>query len=244
MIVHVEYRCPECDKVFNCPANLASHRRWHKPKNNNNNNPFLKLSASAEEDLIPSTCQACGKTFKKASTLRKHQQNRCSASSSSSLNISTESSSPSKSSSSSSSTGKSYSIEELLSPSRKSAEPPKERQLKCRICQVHFQTPRELENHCFEQCSPPPPPPPPLLTQHQQSQQQHQLISCPACPQLTFPDISLLSRHVSKFHLPALSSGNTNTRPSSFTPSQHQLPNQSSLPPPPLLSIAALASRS
>ncbi|KAK0410071.1 hypothetical protein QR680_004926 [Steinernema hermaphroditum] len=31
-IAYEAYKCPECDKVFSCPANLASHRRWHKPR--------------------------------------------------------------------------------------------------------------------------------------------------------------------------------------------------------------------
>ncbi|KAI1719735.1 insulinoma-associated protein 1 [Ditylenchus destructor] len=38
-IMHEEYRCPECEKTFSCPANLASHRRWHRPKMLDTNEP-------------------------------------------------------------------------------------------------------------------------------------------------------------------------------------------------------------
>lgn len=65
-IVLLEYRCPECGKRFNCPANLASHRRWHKPKDE----VLKKQEASDSDQQFP--CNECGKHFKRQAYLRKH----------------------------------------------------------------------------------------------------------------------------------------------------------------------------
>uniref|UniRef100_A0A3P8T6E6 Insulinoma-associated 1a n=1 Tax=Amphiprion percula TaxID=161767 RepID=A0A3P8T6E6_AMPPE len=96
-IVRVEYRCPECDKVFSCPANLASHRRWHKPKpqsgaqnlecdkvaasgktapdeakdSSDRDTPSPEPSESGSEDGLYD-CNQCGKRFKRQAYLRKH----------------------------------------------------------------------------------------------------------------------------------------------------------------------------
>ncbi|KAM6433218.1 insulinoma-associated protein 1 [Rhynochetos jubatus] len=92
-IVRVEYRCPECDKVFSCPANLASHRRWHKPRppaaksgpepgrppppdeppsgsERDTPSPGGASETGSEEGLFE--CPRCAKRFRRRAYLRKH----------------------------------------------------------------------------------------------------------------------------------------------------------------------------
>ncbi|XP_041948790.1 insulinoma-associated protein 1a-like [Alosa sapidissima] len=97
-IVRVEYRCNECDKVFSCPANLASHRRWHKPRGaqggrvspqpeENKSSPSASShgtnyresatppphnSDSASDDEMTFSCHLCAKKFRRQAYLRKH----------------------------------------------------------------------------------------------------------------------------------------------------------------------------
>ncbi|XP_051863331.1 integrator complex subunit 3 homolog [Drosophila albomicans] len=82
-IVHIEYKCSECEKVFNCPANLASHRRWHKPKSEMQAGKKRQSSSNeaggssnnsgddASDGIYP--CQQCGKSFRRYAYLKKHQ---------------------------------------------------------------------------------------------------------------------------------------------------------------------------
>lgn len=137
MIVHVEYRCPECDKVFNCPANLASHRRWHKPKPNHNteeNNNKVTTSPTTENDPQQQqtyTCEFCYKPFKRSSGLKKHMLQSHPEQQQNSSNESNNKLGSSK-----------YSIAELLSPTKK-----EKKSISCHLCTESFPNMADLTLH-------------------------------------------------------------------------------------------------
>jgi hypothetical protein len=171
MIVHVEYRCPECDKVFNCPANLASHRRWHKPRpsiggkninngennninnNNNNNNNNNKQLVVDKVGTFP--CDFCTKCFKRPYILRKHlqQSHAEQVQEDNKLDISNSNSEEKKYSPMSSPASSRYSIAELLSPSKENCRTTTG--LQCRLCPDIFSSLAKLSQHLSQRHSSP-----------------------------------------------------------------------------------------
>jgi len=191
MIVHVEYRCPECEKVFNCPANLASHRRWHKPRLANlhiKTNGFVGEENNNKKHLDGQnySCDLCQKMFRKHHSLKKHLvqfhnlASPSSPSSSSAVPTTGQTSSSSCSPSSASSTS-SYSIADLLSPSKKINQ---SNELICQVCNQGFASLADLDHH--------------RMNQHSET------FPCRWCQEI-FYSLAGLTRHVNRFHSTGIS---------------------------------------
>ena len=129
MIVNVEYRCPECEKVFNCPANLASHRRWHKPKDGQGGGKRRQIQNDLEQPRTDDEdegsdlegdlgCEECGKRFRKMPALSKHLLTH-ELVATTGLRDLPNSSSNINNNNNTSANSKSYSIAELLSPRKR-----------------------------------------------------------------------------------------------------------------------------
>ncbi|CAM5126797.1 unnamed protein product [Eretmochelys imbricata] len=73
-LARLEYRCPQCPKAFGCLANLASHRRWHKPCGQG----AAKENQSPEPGTSPDShranfgCTHCTRRFRRRSDLHRH----------------------------------------------------------------------------------------------------------------------------------------------------------------------------
>ncbi|TNN14939.1 Insulinoma-associated protein [Schistosoma japonicum] len=87
------YPCEICGKVFNCPANLASHQRWHKPRIINNNTCQMKTEKPKQPDneiKTESGLKIAGKKLRNSAGSVERSKNSVSCSPKQNLSLSVE----------------------------------------------------------------------------------------------------------------------------------------------------------